>query len=869
MKKLLFALCTALAVNTQAQNNVGIGTTTPNAKAILELQANDKGLLVPRITTVQMNAIVTPPNGLLIYNTTDNCFNYYNNGSSSWKSMCSSSTTGISNNGDTVVVNLLKADSIFANYLAINNAFIKNLFATYIKADSAYIKLLRSDTAFIKFLYSQYIKTDTIIGGFGKFDSLYVGGQNILSIINDSINNSISNKAWLLIGNNASATNKLGTLNARDLHIIANSVEAITVANGTANVGIGQTLPSAKLDVLGNIQFFGDLKPGGTSGTTGQYLTSAGLGVAPTWTNITIPVTTVSNMLTGSNLTTTVNGVTGTPINLSTILPATTVSNSYNTTTGNLSTTVNGVTGSNVIIPTANNITDSIKAQAWLLKGNTGTVAGTNFIGTTDAKGLIFKTNNAEHLKIDANGQTTITVRDTGEYITPVNVGSVASVSPIMVKVVGNYLFVINYYSGQTFKIYSLANPSIPVEVASVPTTGGWPSYFEIIGKYVYLTFRLTDKFQVIDVSNPHAPFTVSTTSFLYYAYGMKTIDSNYVYISDGAVLKIINMTNPMIPTLVSTDNTKNIYNCKKRGNYLYVNNVSASTFEIWNVANPLNPITIGSVNISGFGALCVAGNYAYLSNYGTNNVDAIDISNPTAPVVVSSVSSLGGSIRQYGKYLYVSSGNNAGTSVFDIDNPALPVFINTIPTPAGVGEFDLAGDYMYAPNYTNSVNGLVVYKIGNPYSLRTPALNVRLINSSAIIARFENTAGVSLIDHNGIQSSSDQTLKHNILTLPLGSLSKLTNLRGVTFSWNNDPTEKKYSGIIAQEVLKQFPLLVTTDNKTGKYAVNYAGFAPYFIEAIKELDNKVEVKIALLESEIQLLKKQNESLLQLLKQNK
>ncbi|MBC7411278.1 MAG: hypothetical protein H7331_02335, partial [Bacteroidia bacterium] len=73
----------------QAQNNVGIGTTTPNPKAVLELQATDKGLLTPRMTQVQMLSIPTPPNGLLVYNTTKNCFYYFDNVTNTWKDMCS------------------------------------------------------------------------------------------------------------------------------------------------------------------------------------------------------------------------------------------------------------------------------------------------------------------------------------------------------------------------------------------------------------------------------------------------------------------------------------------------------------------------------------------------------------------------------------------------------------------------------------------------------------------------------------------------------------------------------------------------------------------------------------------------------------
>ena len=50
-----------------------LGGETPDNSAILDLQSNSKGLLLPRLTTAQRAAIVNPQTGLLIYNTSLNC----------------------------------------------------------------------------------------------------------------------------------------------------------------------------------------------------------------------------------------------------------------------------------------------------------------------------------------------------------------------------------------------------------------------------------------------------------------------------------------------------------------------------------------------------------------------------------------------------------------------------------------------------------------------------------------------------------------------------------------------------------------------------------------------------------------------------
>jgi hypothetical protein len=51
-------------------DNIGLGTTSPNASAILDLSSTTQGLGLPQMTTAQINAIVSPKAGLIVYNTT-------------------------------------------------------------------------------------------------------------------------------------------------------------------------------------------------------------------------------------------------------------------------------------------------------------------------------------------------------------------------------------------------------------------------------------------------------------------------------------------------------------------------------------------------------------------------------------------------------------------------------------------------------------------------------------------------------------------------------------------------------------------------------------------------------------------------------
>lgn len=74
----MYLLIALLCMHNNCFSQVGIGTTNPDPSSILHIQpsTDDKGLLIPRLTTGDRNTITTPANGLLIFNTTINNFEY-------------------------------------------------------------------------------------------------------------------------------------------------------------------------------------------------------------------------------------------------------------------------------------------------------------------------------------------------------------------------------------------------------------------------------------------------------------------------------------------------------------------------------------------------------------------------------------------------------------------------------------------------------------------------------------------------------------------------------------------------------------------------------------------------------------------------
>lgn len=88
MKKLfIFLLSGFLFIQLRAQQNVGIGTTTPDASAVLHLNSNSKGLLIPRMATTDRLLITSPADGLMVYDTDSKNFWYYDGTALVWKEL--------------------------------------------------------------------------------------------------------------------------------------------------------------------------------------------------------------------------------------------------------------------------------------------------------------------------------------------------------------------------------------------------------------------------------------------------------------------------------------------------------------------------------------------------------------------------------------------------------------------------------------------------------------------------------------------------------------------------------------------------------------------------------------------------------------
>jgi hypothetical protein len=95
-KKSIFIFFLLFVVTTFTQAQVGVGTSTPNASAQLDVSSTTKGFLPPRMTYAQRQSITTPPAGLFLW-----CSNCGTNGElqvyngTTWTNMIGGAASGI------------------------------------------------------------------------------------------------------------------------------------------------------------------------------------------------------------------------------------------------------------------------------------------------------------------------------------------------------------------------------------------------------------------------------------------------------------------------------------------------------------------------------------------------------------------------------------------------------------------------------------------------------------------------------------------------------------------------------------------------------------------------------------------------------
>lgn len=220
MKKITTFLLLMIIHQCIMSQSVGIGTNTPNASAQLDVSSTTKGLLAPRMTFAQRNAIAAPAPGLLVYQTDLVAGFYYYNGAS-WVLFSTGSATNYWTASGT---------NIFNNNTGNVGIGIANpLSALHVHSPNN--------------TFNSYLRLTHQASGTTFSDGAYMGldGDNLL------FNNS---EPGVILFSNSGGSNRL-------------------VISSSGNVGVGVNPPAYKLDIGGRMRI--------RTGTVGSVSTSSGI----------------------------------------------------------------------------------------------------------------------------------------------------------------------------------------------------------------------------------------------------------------------------------------------------------------------------------------------------------------------------------------------------------------------------------------------------------------------------------------------------------------------------------------------------------------------------------------------------------------
>jgi hypothetical protein len=142
-------------------------------------------------------------------------------------------------------------------------------------------------------------------------------------------------------------------------------------------------------------------------------------------------------------------------------------------------------TGQLTVNTTIPSIITATGGNAWMTSGNVGTNPGTNFIGTTDAQGVAFRTGNNERMRIDASGKVGIGT-GTPAFLFDVFGGDINVANTFGYRINGSRVLYTTPGTGALYVGNSAGNPSITgnfntfvgFQSGATVSSGGGNSFF-------------------------------------------------------------------------------------------------------------------------------------------------------------------------------------------------------------------------------------------------------------------------------------------------------------------------------------------------------------------------------------------------------
>jgi hypothetical protein len=278
----------------------GIGTTKPDSSSLFEVKSTSKGILIPRMTSTQRNAIVRPATGLLIYQTNSTSGFYYFNGSA-WTAVTQKSKGWLltGNSGTNSSTNFIGTTDAQSLAFKVNNTFAGLLDYNGSTANTSFgVQSLVASTGTWNTAFGWGTNSSNTSGSFNTSIGRSALGNNttgssntamghaaLLGNINGGENTAIGWEALLDIqtgSNNTALGSRAGWLGEGSSNTFIGQTSGFNISNGSANTFVGQA-SGYNISSGSNNVFIG--QSAGYSNTTAGN--NVGVGQEALTTNVT------------------------------------------------------------------------------------------------------------------------------------------------------------------------------------------------------------------------------------------------------------------------------------------------------------------------------------------------------------------------------------------------------------------------------------------------------------------------------------------------------------------------------------------------------------------------------------------------------
>lgn len=259
MNRSIFSFILIFFVAFYSYSQIGIGTTTPNGSAMLDVTSTTAGVLIPRMTQAQKNTIATPATGLLIYQTDGITGFWYFNGTL-WINLSSSSDWNlIGNTGTNPLTNFIGTTDLTDFVTRTNNQERMRISSTGNMGIEINNPLNKFDLSFgarsgVHPTGLPFYVTGNVSSNANGFEFRHLNGTQGIGLGYNTI---------YATGSNLNQDLGLAARGNGNLNLYTNAAQRMTVLGTNGNMGIGVTNPAYNLELNGTFGY--------GNGTSGLY----------------------------------------------------------------------------------------------------------------------------------------------------------------------------------------------------------------------------------------------------------------------------------------------------------------------------------------------------------------------------------------------------------------------------------------------------------------------------------------------------------------------------------------------------------------------------------------------------------------------